>query len=96
MVDQVHKGNKQNNSFNKKAWKHICDGFHKKTGLKWDKEQLKNRHSVLRRQYAIVKPILDEGDFVWDEATGAIIANDEIWEEYIKVCPSIICFVVIN
>jgi hypothetical protein len=43
-----------------------------------------------------VKPILDEGDFVWDEATGAIIANDEIWEEYIKVCPSIICFVVIN
>ncbi|AES95169.1 L10-interacting MYB domain-containing protein [Medicago truncatula] len=87
MVDQVHKGNKQNNSFNKKAWKHICDGFHNKTGLKWDKEKLKNRHSVLRRQYAIVKPILDEGDFVWDEATGAIIANDEIWAEYIKNNP---------
>ncbi|CAJ2646623.1 L10-interacting MYB domain-containing protein-like [Trifolium pratense] len=87
MVDQVHKGNKQNNSFNKKAWKYICDGFYNKTGLKWDKEQLKNRHSVLRRQYATVKSILDQGDFIWDEVTGFIRADDEIWEEYIKNHP---------
>ncbi|KAL5099584.1 hypothetical protein RYX36_003911 [Vicia faba] len=87
MVDQVHKGHKQNNSFNKKAWKHICDGFYNKTGLKWDRDQLKNRHSVLRRQYAIVKSILDQGEFVWDEATGSIRADDEIWAEYIKNHP---------
>ncbi|CAL5188168.1 unnamed protein product [Lathyrus oleraceus] len=87
MVDQVHKGNKQNNSFNKKAWKYICDGFYNKTGLKWDREQLKNRHSVLRRQYAIVKSILDQGEFIWDEATGSIRADDDIWAEYIKNHP---------
>ena len=96
MVDQVHKGNKHNNLFNKKAWKYICDEFYKKTGLKWDKEQLKNRYSVLRRQYTIVKSILDQSDFSWDEATGSITANDEIWAEYIKVCFFIFYFVVIN
>lgn len=87
MVDQVHKGNKHNNLFNKKAWKYICDEFYKRTALKWDKEQLKNRYSVLRRQYSIVKSILDQSDFSWDEATGTITANDEIWAEYIKKHP---------
>ncbi|XP_016201442.1 L10-interacting MYB domain-containing protein [Arachis ipaensis] len=84
MVDQVQKGNKHNNLFNKKAWKYICDGFYNKTGLKWDKEQLKNRYSVLRRQYSTVKSILDQSDFSWDEATGSITASDETWAEYIK------------
>lgn len=87
MVDQVYKGNKHNNLFNKKAWKYICDEFYKRTSLKWDKEQLKNRYSVLRRQYAIVKSILDESDFSWDETTGTITANDEVWAEYIKKHP---------
>lgn len=93
MVDQVHKGNKQNNSFNKKAWKYICDGFYSKTGLKWDKEQLKNRYSVLRRQYSTVKSILDQSDFTWDEATGSIRANDDVWAEYIKVYSFVLSFV---
>lgn len=96
MVDQVHKGNKQSNSFNKKAWKYICDEFHSKTGLKWDKEQLKNRYSVLRKQYATVRSILEQSDFSWDEATGSIMAKEDVWSEYIKVCSSIFGFVVIN
>lgn len=96
MVDQVHKGNKHNNSFNKKAWKYICDEFYHKTGLKWDKEQLKNRYSVLRRQYTTVKSILDQSDFNWDEATRTITASDEIWAEYIKVRSFFLCFVISN
>jgi hypothetical protein len=43
-----------------------------------------------------VKSILDQGDFIWDEATGFIKADDEIWAEYIKVYSSFMCFVVIN
>ncbi|MED6108460.1 hypothetical protein PIB30_119042 [Stylosanthes scabra] len=84
MVEQVQKGNKHNNLFNKKAWKYICDEFYKKTGLKWDKEQLKNRYSVMRKQYSTVKSILDQSEFSWDEATGSITASDKTWAEYIK------------
>ncbi|XP_031271525.1 L10-interacting MYB domain-containing protein-like [Pistacia vera] len=83
MVDQVYKGNRKNNSFNRKAWRCICDEFYKKTGLKWDKEQLKNRYSVLRRQYGLVKSLLDHGDFfTWDDSSGTIIATDEAWAKY--------------
>ncbi|XP_057965236.1 L10-interacting MYB domain-containing protein-like [Malania oleifera] len=87
MVDQVQKGNKQNKSFGKKAWRFMCDEFYEKTGLKWDKEQLKNRYAVLRRQYVTVKSLLDQNDFSWDESTGAIIAKDEAWDQYIREHP---------
>lgn len=93
MVDQVHQGNRKNNYFGKKAWKYICDEFYKRTGLKWDKEQLKNRCAVMRRMYVIIKSLLDRSDFSWDEATGTITASDEVWAEYMKVCSySICCF----
>lgn len=87
MVEQVKKGNRQNNTFGKKAWKYISDEFCKKTGLRWDKEQLKNRYAVLRRQYAIVKSLLDQTGFSWDEPTGTVLAKDEAWDEYIKEHP---------
>ncbi|OVA07336.1 Myb/SANT-like domain [Macleaya cordata] len=87
MVEEVVKGNKQNNSFGKKAWKNICDEFHKKTGLKWDREQLKNRYGVLRRHYTTMKSLLDLNDFTWDESRQIVMATDEVWDEYIKAHP---------
>ncbi|KAK9039745.1 hypothetical protein V6N11_014938 [Hibiscus sabdariffa] len=87
LVEQVHRGNRHNNSFNKTAWKSMCDDFYKKTGLKWDKEQLKNRYGVLRRQYVLVKSLLDQSDFSWDESTGDIIGKDEAWADFIKGNP---------
>jgi len=63
----------------------MCDDFYKETGLKWDKEQLKNRYGVLRRQYALVKSLLDQRDFSWNESNGYIIGKEEAWAEFIKV-----------
>lgn len=85
LVEQVHQGNRHNNSFNKRAWKSMCDDFYNQTGLKWDKEQLKNRFGVLRRQYVLVKSLLDRTDFTWNESTGNVIGNDEAWVDFIKV-----------
>ncbi|XP_009379367.1 L10-interacting MYB domain-containing protein isoform X2 [Pyrus x bretschneideri] len=87
MVDQVHRGNRQNGHMGKKAWKSVCDEFHKRTGLKWDKEQLKNRCTVLRRMYVTVKSLLDRSDFSWDESTGVIAASNAVWAEHIREHP---------
>ncbi|RAL46504.1 hypothetical protein DM860_004783 [Cuscuta australis] len=87
MVEQARIGNKQSKFFNKEAWKFICDEFHKETGLPWDQEQLRSRYTALRKHYAIVRSILDQSDFKWDESTGAIIATNEAWDAYIKEHP---------
>ncbi|KAF4373835.1 hypothetical protein F8388_007741 [Cannabis sativa] len=87
MVEQVYKGNRQNNYFVKKSWEHMCDGFYRKTGLKWDKDQLKSRYAVLRKQYATLKSLLGRGGFTWDETTGTITASEKAWTEIIKELP---------
>ncbi|KAI3845361.1 hypothetical protein MKW92_036637 [Papaver armeniacum] len=87
MVEEVVKGNKQNNSFGKIAWKNICDEFNNKTGLKWENERLKNRYAVLRKQYNTMKSLLDLNDFTWDESRQAVTATDEAWDTYIKEHP---------
>ncbi|PIA57372.1 hypothetical protein AQUCO_00600245v1 [Aquilegia coerulea] len=87
MVEQVYRGNRQNNSFGKKAWECMCNDFQRKTGLFWDKEQLKNRFGVMKKQYATLKSLLDLNDFSWDEQLSMVKATDEVWDEYIKAHP---------
>lgn len=85
LVDEVHKGNKSSKSFSKKGWKSICDNFRIQTGYWWESEQLKSRYVALRKQYITATLLLDQPDFVWDEATGVIIAPNEAWDRYIMV-----------
>ncbi|KAL1569769.1 L10-interacting MYB domain-containing protein-like [Salvia divinorum] len=87
MVEEIHKGNKSSKSFSKKGWKFICDNFRIQTGYWWDNEQLKSRYVALRKQYISVALLLDQPDFQWDEATGAIMASNEAWDAYIKAHP---------
>lgn len=91
MVNEVHGGHKQNKSFSKKGWKCICDEFRKRTGLTWERDQLKYRYAALRKLFATIKLLLDHADFKWDETTGLITATDEAWDQYIKVCSHIFC-----
>lgn len=85
MLEQVLQGNRSNNSFSKKAWKYICDEFNRQTGLTFQKQQLKNRHCVLRRLYNSMKLLLDQDGFSWDESRGMVLAEDEVWAKCIEV-----------
>lgn len=87
MVDQVQKGNRRRSSFNKEAWESMSEDFYTRTGMRWDKEQLRSRYSSLKKQYVTVKSLLDRNDFSFDETTGAITAPDNVWDNYIKDHP---------
>ncbi|KAL5706460.1 hypothetical protein ACHQM5_024625 [Ranunculus cassubicifolius] len=87
MVEQVYRGERHNCSFSKKAWEYMCIEFQKKTGLNWDKEQLKNRYGVMRKQHATVKSLLDLKDFSWDENLSLVMGSDQVWDKYIKAHP---------
>lgn len=85
IIDQVQRVSGQQHCFGKVPWKQICEEFYNKTSHVWDKEQLKYRYSLLRRQYVTVKSMLELNDFSWDESTGQISATKETWDNYIKV-----------
>jgi len=59
---------------------------------------LKNRYKTLRRQYNVIKNLLDLDGFAWDDTRQMVIADDFVWQDYIKVrvCNSTACSETLN
>lgn len=85
MLDEVCKGNKVRCSFKKKSWVSMITSFNEKFGFQRGRAVLKNRYSIFRRHYSSIKILLDQRGFKWDETEQKIVADDRIWNKYIKV-----------
>lgn len=85
LVEQIRNGNRGSGAFSKLAWKIIRDEFNNQTGLKFDKQQLKNHLDVLRKRYNSVKAILGHTGFSWDVGQYMVLAEDDVWQQYIEV-----------
>lgn len=86
MLDQVRKGSRIDGVFRKQAWVEMIVSFNAKFGFNYDTDVLKNRYKTLRRQYNVIKNLLDLDGFVWDDTRQMVTADDYIWQDYIKVC----------
>lgn len=85
MLEQVHKGNQVDGLFLKQAWMEMIASFNAKFGLSYEAEILKNRYKTLRRQFNVIKNLLDTEGFSWDDSRQMVTADDYIWQDYIKV-----------
>ncbi|CAL9026230.1 unnamed protein product [Prunus brigantina] len=88
MLDEVCKGNKVRCSFKKKSWVSMITSFNEKFGFQRGRAVLKNRYSIFRRHYSSIKILLDQRGFKWDETEQKMVADDRIWNKYIKAHPS--------
>ncbi|KAI8574796.1 hypothetical protein RHMOL_Rhmol01G0381500 [Rhododendron molle] len=84
MLDEVQKGNQIDGQFHKQAWMEMLVSFNAKFGFNYDIDILKNRYKTLRRQYKVIKNILDLDGFSWDETRQMVTADDSVWQDYIK------------
>lgn len=89
MLEQVHGGNKIDDTFNEQAWVHIITSFNEIFGLQDGKYELKNRYMVLMKQCDDINRILNQSGFAWDETRCTVVADDDVWDAYIKVVMSI-------
>ncbi|XP_065860417.1 L10-interacting MYB domain-containing protein [Euphorbia lathyris] len=88
LLEQVSKGNKfDDHLFSKRAWKHMTALFSMKFNFQYEKDVLKNRHKTLRNLYKAVKKLLDQNGFSWDESRQMVTADNNVWDEYIKMHP---------
>lgn len=86
MLEQVSRGNRiDDNLFSKRAWKHMVTMFNSKFKSHYEKDILKNRHKSLRNLYRAVRNLLDQSGFYWDETRQMVTAENNAWDEYIKV-----------
>ena len=86
MLEQVQKGNQIDGVFRKQAWIEMIASFNAKFGFNYDMDILKNRYKTLRRQYNVIKNLLELDGFAWDDARQMVTADDSVWQDYIKVC----------
>ncbi|CBI36907.3 unnamed protein product, partial [Vitis vinifera] len=84
MLDQVQKGNQVDGVFRKQAWMEMIASFNAKFGFKYDMDVLKNRFKTLRRQYNVIRSLLDLNGFIWDDTRQMVTADDCVWQDYIK------------
>ncbi|XP_057964303.1 uncharacterized protein LOC131155288 [Malania oleifera] len=84
MLEQVQKGNQIDGLFRKQAWMEMIASFNAKFGSRYDIEILKNRYKTLRRQYNVIKNLLELNGFSWDDARQMVTADDYVWQDYIK------------
>ncbi|XP_012446060.1 uncharacterized protein LOC105769755 isoform X1 [Gossypium raimondii] len=87
LLDQVHRGNKLGQTFLTQAWIDMVTSFNVKFGSHYDKDVLKNRYKHLRRLYNDIKILLEQSGFSWDETRDMVIAEDSVWNAYIKSHP---------
>lgn len=94
MLEQVGKGNRfDDHLFSKRAWKHMTSLFNARFKFQYEKDVLKNRHKTLRNLYKAVKNLLDQGGFIWDDKRRMVTADNNIWDDYIKVRYLILSYV---
>ncbi|XP_008220650.1 PREDICTED: L10-interacting MYB domain-containing protein [Prunus mume] len=87
MLEQMHRGTRSGHTFNKQAWTDMLTMFNGKFDSHYDKDVLKSRYTSLWKQFNDVKNILGQSGFSWDEACQMVVADDYIWDAYIKVHP---------
>ncbi|KAF5785290.1 putative Myb/SANT-like domain-containing protein [Helianthus annuus] len=88
MLEQVEKGNRiDDHLFSKKAWKHMTTLFNTKFKFHYEKDVLKNRHKTLRNLYKAIHNLLSLNGFSWDRTRHMVTADNQVWDDYIKVHP---------
>ncbi|XVF57409.1 hypothetical protein PTKIN_Ptkin06aG0203100 [Pterospermum kingtungense] len=87
MLDNVRKGNKSKNTFNKQAWNDMLCSFNAKFCLQFGKSFLRRRYRKLLKQHSDVRSLLLQNGFFWDDKQQMIVADDLVWDNYIKAHP---------
>ncbi|KAJ4954693.1 hypothetical protein NE237_011476 [Protea cynaroides] len=68
MRDQVQMGNRiDDHLLSKKAWRHMTALFNAKFRFQYEVNVLKNRHKTLRNLYRVIRNLLEQRAFSWDE-----------------------------
>ncbi|XP_059665442.1 uncharacterized protein LOC132311536 [Cornus florida] len=89
LLEQVNLGKKRksSNKFKPAAYVAAVSALRERFQLNFTKDHVKNRIKAWRKLYSSVKKLLDQNEFHWDEKQKMVIANDAVWDYYIKMHP---------
>ncbi|XP_007015359.2 PREDICTED: uncharacterized protein LOC18590030 isoform X1 [Theobroma cacao] len=87
LAEQVKKGNKTDNALKPAAYIVALTVINKKFGFDLTEEHLRNRLKTWKKQFGILKELLAQKGFQWDEKQRMVVADASVWNDYIKAQP---------
>ncbi|MBA0594441.1 hypothetical protein Gorai_011346 [Gossypium raimondii] len=87
LAEQIRKGNKTDNGLNPVAYMGALAVINKKFGLDLTKEHLMNRLKTWEKQFGILKELLAQSGFKWDEKQRMVVADACVWKDYTMAHP---------
>ncbi|CAL0333074.1 unnamed protein product [Lupinus luteus] len=84
LLEQMKFGNKVGNTYNPQAWNAIVKSFNERFKTHYGKENLRNHYKHFKRQFSVVSNILQLKEFTWDDTKEMVVAEDHVWDAYIK------------
>lgn len=85
LVEQAKNGNKVDTTFKPAAYTAALEALNETFGLDLTKEHIRNRLKTWKKQYGVLKELLAQNGFKWDEARKMVVADNSVWNDYIKV-----------
>ncbi|KAK8937139.1 hypothetical protein KSP39_PZI011929 [Platanthera zijinensis] len=88
-IREIDLGNRPTTHFSKEGWKNVIDNFKARTGLTYDRAQLKNKWDQLKRDWKLWRDLKrGETGLGWNPIKKTIDASDEWWKERIEMLPA--------
>lgn len=84
-VEETLKGNKPGTHFTKEGWRNIVESLYAKTGVTYDRKQVKNHWDSTRKRWKLWVKLIGNSSMKWDSETNKFGATEEVWRNYIKV-----------
>ena len=92
---EIQKGNRPGSFINKDEWKILIKSFNQLTGKCYDKQQLKDHWDSMKKEWTLFKQMIrGESNLGWDKAKKTIAANNDWWEQKIKVFPFVLHMII--
>lgn len=85
LAEQVKKGNKADNILKPAAFAAAVKALNEKFGMYMSKGHIKNRLKTWRKQFGVLKELLAHRGFVWNKTQKMVVANNSVWNDYIRV-----------
>ena len=85
LLKQVDIRKRADSGFKKEAWTACCVAIKDATGQLVTIEKCKNKVEAMKASWRNLNWLKEQSGFGWDEATGLVQADDQVWKEVIKV-----------
>ncbi|KAM5556600.1 L10-interacting MYB domain-containing protein [Rosa sericea] len=87
-VEETLKGNKPRTHFTRDAWRTILESFQQRTGLGYNRLQLKNHWDITKEQWRVWSKLIGTSSSMgWDPNTKKFGATEEVWANYLESNP---------